>query len=117
MQKYATRGDDSIGKNVPCAAAPPQEDCGANPRQRCQIQRVADLDERRARARRSPDRGFLGIARGYAYRMRGMAGKRPVLSPEEQALFLAAIDGARPLAGRDRVTVPPPPPSVVRVVE
>jgi hypothetical protein len=25
MQKYAIRGDDSIGKNVPCTAAPPQE--------------------------------------------------------------------------------------------
>src|SRR6185436_18804902 len=25
MQKYATRGDDSIGKNVPCGAAPSQE--------------------------------------------------------------------------------------------
>lgn len=46
-----------------------------------------------------------------------MAGKLPVVSPEEQALFLAAIDGARPLPGRDRVAVPPPPPSVVRVVE
>lgn len=48
-----------------------------------------------------------------------MAGKRPVVSPEDQALFLAAIDGAKPLPGRerDRVAVPPPPPSVVRVVE
>jgi len=46
-----------------------------------------------------------------------MAGKRPVLSPEEQEMFLAAVDGARPLAVRDRVAVPPPPPSTVRVVE
>lgn len=51
--------------------------------------------------------------------MEGMARKRPVVSPEDQALFLAAIDGAKPLAGRerDRVVVPPPPPSTVRVVE
>lgn len=49
-----------------------------------------------------------------------MAGKkRPVVSPEEQALFYAAIDGTRPLAGneRDRVPVPRPPAAVVRVVE
>lgn len=29
--------------------------------------------------------------------------KRPAVSPEEEALFLQAIDGAMPLAGRDRV--------------
>jgi DNA-nicking Smr family endonuclease len=46
-----------------------------------------------------------------------MAGKRPVLSPEDRALFFAAIDGAKPLPGRDRIAVPPPPPSPVRVVE
>ncbi len=46
-----------------------------------------------------------------------MGRKRPVLSPEDQALFLAAVDGATPLAARDRVKVPPPPPSTVRVVE
>jgi DNA-nicking Smr family endonuclease len=45
------------------------------------------------------------------------AGKRPVLSPEEQALFHAAMAGITPLDGRDRVAVPPPPPSPVRVVE
>src|SRR5262245_21094615 len=42
---------------------------------------------------------------------------RPVVSPEDQALFLAAIDGAKPLDGGDRGAVPPPPPSPVRVVE
>ncbi|HSK03455.1 MAG TPA: Smr/MutS family protein, partial [Kofleriaceae bacterium] len=48
-----------------------------------------------------------------------MARKRSAISPEDQALFLAAVDGARPLAGRerDRIAVPPPPPSAVRVVE
>src|SRR5690349_16524247 len=39
------------------------------------------------------------------------------LSPEDQALFLAAVDGATPLAGRDRVRVPPQPPTPVRVAE
>lgn len=41
------------------------------------------------------------------------------MSPEEQALFLAAIGGTQPLdhGARDRVPVPPPPPSPVRVSE
>jgi DNA-nicking Smr family endonuclease len=46
-----------------------------------------------------------------------MARKRPAVSPEDQALFFAAIDGTAPLPGRDRVAVPPKPPSPVRVVE
>jgi len=46
-----------------------------------------------------------------------MKSRRPVVSPEDQALFLAAIDGARPLGTRDRLPIPPPPPSPVRVVE
>jgi DNA-nicking Smr family endonuclease len=46
-----------------------------------------------------------------------MKSRRPVVSPEDQALFLAAIDGARPLDKRDRLPVPPPPPSPTRVVE
>jgi len=45
-----------------------------------------------------------------------MRSKRPLVSPEDQALFLEAIGGATPLSGRDRVPVPKPPP-VVRVVE
>ncbi|HVK87263.1 MAG TPA: Smr/MutS family protein [Kofleriaceae bacterium] len=36
-----------------------------------------------------------------------MSPKRPVVSAEEQALFLDAIDGTVPLAGRDRVPVRP----------
>jgi len=32
-------------------------------------------------------------------------------------MFLAALDGVTPLDGRDRIAVPPPPPSPVRVVE
>lgn len=41
--------------------------------------------------------------------------KRTAVSAEDQALFLDAARGARPLATRDRVHVPPPPPSPVRV--
>jgi DNA-nicking Smr family endonuclease len=46
-----------------------------------------------------------------------MKPRRPLVSAEEQALFLSAIDGTEPLPGRDRVKLPPPPPSPVRVVE
>lgn len=40
-----------------------------------------------------------------------------VVAPEEQALFLEAVAGVKPLQTRDRVNVPPAPPSPVRVVE
>jgi DNA-nicking Smr family endonuclease len=43
--------------------------------------------------------------------------KRPAVAPEEQELFLQAVAGVKPLAERDRVNVPPAPPSSVRVVE
>ncbi|HEY5950200.1 MAG TPA: Smr/MutS family protein [Kofleriaceae bacterium] len=43
--------------------------------------------------------------------------KRAVLTPEDQALFLEAVGDVKPLDSRDRVNVPPPPPSPVRVVE
>jgi len=46
-----------------------------------------------------------------------MKSRRPAVSPEDQALFLAAVDGARPLDTRDRIPIPPPPPSPVRVAE
>jgi len=46
-----------------------------------------------------------------------MKSRRPVVSPEDQALFLAAIGGTTPLETRDRIPVPPPPPSPVRVAE
>jgi DNA-nicking Smr family endonuclease len=46
-----------------------------------------------------------------------MKPRRPAVSPEDQALFLAAIGGATPLGTRDRLPIPPPPPSPVRVVE
>lgn len=43
--------------------------------------------------------------------------KRPGITPEEQATFLEAMSGVKPLDNRDRVNVPPPPPSTVKVVE
>lgn len=43
--------------------------------------------------------------------------KRAMVTPEEQALFLEAMGDVEPLASRDRVNVPPPPPSPVRVAE
>jgi DNA-nicking Smr family endonuclease len=44
-----------------------------------------------------------------------MRNKRPLVSSEDQALFLAAIEGTQPLSARDRIPVPPPPPSVVKI--
>ncbi len=43
-----------------------------------------------------------------------MKAKRPAVSAEDQAMFLAAVSDAKPLPARDRVAVPPPPPSPVR---
>lgn len=45
-----------------------------------------------------------------------MRPKRPLVSPEDQALFMEAIGGATPLTGRDRVPVVKAP-SVVKIVE
>lgn len=47
----------------------------------------------------------------------GTRAKRPVLDPEDQALFLEAMGDVQPLERRDRLNVPPRPPSPVRVVE
>lgn len=44
-----------------------------------------------------------------------MKSRRPAVSPEDQALFLAAVGGATPLGERDRIAVPVKPPSPVRV--
>lgn len=41
--------------------------------------------------------------------------KRTAVSAEDQALFLDAVRGAQPLDSRDRIALPPAPPSVVRV--
>jgi len=46
-----------------------------------------------------------------------MRNKRPLVSSEDRALFLAAIEGTQPLTARDRIPVPPPPPSTIRVAE
>jgi DNA-nicking Smr family endonuclease len=43
-----------------------------------------------------------------------MKSRRPAVSPEDQALFLAAVGGTTPLAERDRIAVPVKPPSPVR---
>jgi DNA-nicking Smr family endonuclease len=45
--------------------------------------------------------------------------KRPLVSADDAALFMDAVKDARPLdkTARDRVPVPPPPPSVVKVAE
>lgn len=45
-----------------------------------------------------------------------MRPKRPLVSPEDQALFMEAIGGATPLTGRDRVPVVKAP-FVVKIVE
>ncbi len=50
-----------------------------------------------------------GMAKGKPPRA-----KRPVVTPEDQAMFLAALDGVTPLGARDRLVVPPPPPSPVK---
>ena len=46
-----------------------------------------------------------------------MKSRRPAVSPEDQALFLEAIGGTKPLDSRDRIPVPPAPPAPVRIVE
>ncbi|MDB4953140.1 MAG: Smr protein/MutS2 [Myxococcales bacterium] len=43
--------------------------------------------------------------------------KRPAVSAEEREAFLRAVGDVKPLDARDRVAVPPKPPSPVRVVE
>jgi DNA-nicking Smr family endonuclease len=46
-----------------------------------------------------------------------MKSRRPAVSPEDQALFLDAVGGTKPLSTRDRIPVRPPAPSPVRIVE
>src|SRR5450631_1836742 len=41
--------------------------------------------------------------------------KRTAVSAEDQAMFLEAVRDAKPLTVRDRLVVPPAPPSPVRV--
>lgn len=47
----------------------------------------------------------------------GQRGKRPILAPEDEALFRDAMGGVTPLGARDRVPAPKPPPAVAKVVE
>lgn len=44
-----------------------------------------------------------------------MSRKRSLVTPEEQALFLEALDGVTPLAGRERVPPPRPAAPVARI--
>ncbi|HEY1812207.1 MAG TPA: Smr/MutS family protein [Kofleriaceae bacterium] len=46
-----------------------------------------------------------------------MKAKRPLVSAQDAALFMDAVKDARPLGSRDRVVLPPKPPSVVKVAE
>lgn len=41
---------------------------------------------------------------------------KPLVSAEDRAMFLAALDGVAPLPGRDRLPVPPPPPAPIKRV-
>ena len=63
--------------------------------------------------------GGIAEPRVHNGRMKGKSTgsrvKRAVLTPEDQALFQEAMGGVTPLESRDRVNVPPPPPSPVRV--
>lgn len=40
--------------------------------------------------------------------------KKPAVSPEDQAMFLAALDGVTPLGTRDRIALPVPAPAPVK---
>jgi len=44
-----------------------------------------------------------------AGRSKGKAPKKPAVSEEDKAMFMAAMGGATPLGTRDRVPVPPKP--------
>lgn len=49
----------------------------------------------------------------------GQRAKRPILAPQDEALFQEAMEsaGVTPLGARDRIAPPKPPPAVTRVVE
>jgi DNA-nicking Smr family endonuclease len=108
MQKYATRGHVDIGADVALTKVTLQAHQAPNDHltRRCESQRFLG------------DTGDLRVHNG---RMKGKSTgprvKRPAVAPEEQALFLEAVAGVKPLGERGRVNVPPPPPSPVRVVE
>jgi DNA-nicking Smr family endonuclease len=108
MQKYATLGQLNIGADVALT----------------QVTLQAHQRRNDTRTRRCGSQRFLGDSgqvRVHNGRMKGKSTgqrvKRPAVAPEEQALFLEAVAGVKPLNARDRVPVPPAPPSVVKVVE
>lgn len=47
----------------------------------------------------------------------GQRGKRPILAPEDEALFREAMGDVTPLGARDRIPAPKPPPAVAKVAE
>jgi len=47
----------------------------------------------------------------------GQRGKRPILAPEDEALFRDAMGDVTPLGARDRIPAPKPAPAVARVAE
>ena len=108
MQKYATRGHVDIGADVALTNVTLQAHSArmtTSPR-RCESQRFL---------------GGTGNERVHNGRMKGKSTgprvKRAAVAPEEQALFLEAVAGVKPLGDRDRAPVPPPPASVMKVVE
>lgn len=108
MQKYATRGHDDIGRKVPQLGGGYKR---ARGKAAICLARVANRNIF----------GGIPVGRVHNGRMKGKStGSRvkrgAVLTPEDEALFREAMGGVTPLASRDRVNVPPPPPSPVRVV-
>src|SRR5262249_16734408 len=92
MQKYATRGAGSdMRRNVPNRPARPQ---GREP------------------AERNENLGTRQRRRVHNGRVKA---KRPPVSSEEAPVFRDAVKDARPLNPRDRVALPPKPPSPVKV--
>src|SRR5262245_22763483 len=108
MQKYATRGQDDIDGNVFASRYAGKHGRG----QTCDLAGYVAFG--------NISGGFV-LGRVHNGRMKGKSTgsrqKRSVVTAEEQALFLEAMGDVVPLDSRDRVHVPPPPPSPVRVVE
>jgi DNA-nicking Smr family endonuclease len=105
MQKYATRGQDDIGRNVP------------QPGVRLKRHRwkpAIPLPNATKVGRYPPERVHNVKV---SPRRPGARPRKHAVSPEDRALFLEAIAGATPLSQRDRVPVPPRAPSPVHVPE
>jgi DNA-nicking Smr family endonuclease len=110
MQKYATRGHDDIEREGALARMPLQ----ASARQSCDL--AAYVAFRNISGGITEGRVHNGRMKGKST---GSRVKRAVLTPEDESLFREAMGGVTPLDSRrrDRVNIPPPPPSPTRVVE